>query len=228
MKLAVFDVDGTLVDSRTSIASAMDAAFVAVGREAPSYEVTRAIVGMSLTPAIAALAPHASAETLEALKREYVSAFVRRRESGVRDPLYDGAEALLRTMKEDAWLMSVATGKSRAGINTILSTYGLEHIFDAVHCADDGPGKPDPHMLVCSMSAVGADPANTIMIGDTRHDMAMARAAGVYAQGVTWGFHTSQEMIAGGAHAVAESFLELRDALSAFKANKRGEQRAQA
>jgi phosphoglycolate phosphatase len=219
VKLAVFDVDGTLVDSRASIASAMDAAFVAVGLEAPGYEVTRSIVGMSLTPAIAQLAGDVSADVVAQLQAEYVSAFVRRRASGVRDPLYEGAEALLREMKRDGWLMTVATGKSRAGVNAIVETHALDGIFDAIHCADDGPGKPDPHMLVSSMSAVGADPVHTIMIGDTSHDMAMARAAGVYAQGVTWGFHTTQEMLAGGAHAVAGSFLELREALGAFRAN---------
>jgi phosphoglycolate phosphatase len=227
MKLAVFDVDGTLVDSRASIASAMDAAFVAVGLAAPGYEVTRTIVGMSLTPAIAQLAGDVPADVVAELQREYVTAFRRRRESGVRDPLYDGAESLLREMKTQGWLMTIATGKSRAGVDAILSGHALGGIFDAIHCADDGPGKPDPHMLICSMRAVGSDPADTIMIGDTSHDMAMARAAGVYAQGVTWGFHTEAEMRAGGAHGVAGTFRELREALTTFGVNGRAASAAQ-
>jgi phosphoglycolate phosphatase len=221
MKLAVFDVDGTLVDSRASIAGAMDAAFVAVGLAAPGYEVTRSIVGMSLTPAIAQLAGDVPADVVAELQREYVAAFVRRRASGVRDPLYDGADDLLRVLKAEGWVLTVATGKSRAGVTAIVETHGLGGVFDAIHCADDGPGKPDPYMLVASMREVGADPADTIMIGDTSHDMAMARAAGVYAQGVTWGFHTEAEMRAGGAHGVAGTFRELREALTAFGANGR-------
>lgn len=218
MKLCVWDVDGTLVDSRASIATAMDAAFEAVGLEAPGYDVTRSIVGMSLKPAIATLAPRADAGTLARLETEYVGAFRRRRESGLRDPLYAGAGDLLHRMKGEGWLMAVASGKSRAGLEAIFTTHGLERMFDAVHCADDGPGKPDPYMLSCAMRAVGADAVDTIMVGDTSHDMIMARAAGVYAQGVTWGFHTAEEMRAGGAHHVAEDFAALSGALDAFRA----------
>lgn len=221
MKLAVFDVDGTLVDSRVSIAEAMTGAFQAMALAPPDYDAIRAIVGMSLAPAIAALAPGADADDLARLKQEYVAAFARKRAAGYRDPLYDGAEDLLRDLRGQGWLMGVATGKSRAGVTAIFAAHGLTDLFDAVHCADDGPGKPDPHMLNCGIAALGAAPARTIMIGDTSHDMSMARAAGVYAQGVDWGFHTEDEMLAGGAHHVARSFGELAEALAAFGANAR-------
>lgn len=221
MMLAVFDVDGTLVDSRASIAEAMTGAFQALNLTPPDYNAIRAIVGMSLAPAIAALAPGASIDDLMRLKQEYVAAFTRRRAAGLRDPLYDGAEDLLRDLRGQGWLMAVATGKSRAGVTSVFAAHGLTDLFDAIHCADDGPGKPDPHMLNCGMRALGAPASRTIMIGDTSHDMAMARAADVYAQGVDWGFHTEEEMIAGGAHHVSRSFGELADALAAFRANAR-------
>jgi phosphoglycolate phosphatase len=221
MMLAVFDVDGTLVDSRASIAEAMAGAFTTLGLAPPDYDAVRAIVGMSLGPAIAALAPGADAGDLARLKQEYVAAFARRRAAGLRDPLYDGAEELLRELRGQGWLMAVATGKSRAGVTSIFDAHGLADLFDSIHCADDGPGKPDPYMLKCGMAAFGAAPARTIMIGDTSHDMSMARAAGVYAQGVDWGFHTEDEMIAGGAHHVSRSFGELSAALAAFRANAR-------
>ncbi len=218
MKLAVWDVDGTIIDSRASIAGAMSAAFEANGLTPPTYDETRAIVGMSLVPAISMLAPQADENLLNALKDDYVAAFVRRRASGRHDPMYDGADELLRRLRADGWIMAVATGKSRAGVVSIFDAHDLHDLFDAVHCADDGPGKPDPHMLTCNMRALGAQAANTIMIGDTSHDMAMARAAGVYAQGVTWGFHTAQEMLEGGADNVAETFEALERALASFRA----------
>lgn len=216
MKLAVWDVDGTIIDSRASISSAMRIAFEANGLAPPSYDAIRAIVGMSLAPAIGSLAPNAAKDLLESLQADYVGAFVRNRESGAHDPMYDGADALLRRLKADGWKLAVATGKSRAGVVSIFDKHDLHDLFDAIHCADDGPGKPDPHMLVCNMQAMGADAARTIMIGDTSHDMAMARAAGVYAQGVTWGFHTEDEMIAAGAHHVARDFAALEKQLAAF------------
>jgi phosphoglycolate phosphatase len=221
MMLAVFDVDGTLVDSRASIAEAMTGAFQAMALTPPDYDAIRAIVGMSLVPAIAVLAPGADESDLARLKQEYVAAFARRRAAGLRDPLYAGAEDLLREMRGQGWLMAVATGKSRAGVTSVFAAHGLTDLFDSVHCADDGPGKPDPYMLNCGIAALSASPAHTIMIGDTSHDMLMARAAGVYAQGVDWGFHTEEEMMAGGAHHVSRSFGELAGALAAFKANAR-------
>jgi phosphoglycolate phosphatase len=173
---------------------------------------------MSLRPAIARLAPaDAPDEVIERLQTEYVNAFVKRRASGVHDPLYDGARDLLERMKADGWLMAVASGKSRAGLTHIFAAHDLETMFDTVHCADDGPGKPDPHMLVCALRAMGAAAPDAIMVGDTSHDMVMARAAGVYAQGVIWGFHTRDELHASGAHHVAEDFAALNRALAAFK-----------
>jgi phosphoglycolate phosphatase len=218
MKLAVWDVDGTIIDSRASIAGAMSAAFEVNGLAPPSYDQTRAIVGMSLIPAISALAPGADETLLNQLKDDYVAAFVRKRASGWHDPMYDGAEELLRRLRADGWTMAVATGKSRAGVVSIFDAHDLHDLFDVVHCADDGPGKPDPYMLTCNMRALGADAASTIMIGDTSHDMAMARAVGVYAQGVTWGFHTAQEIRDGGADHVAETFAALEGELAAFRA----------
>ncbi|HWA23261.1 MAG TPA: HAD-IA family hydrolase [Caulobacterales bacterium] len=218
MKLAVWDVDGTIIDSRASIAESMAAAFVANGMPAPSYDQTRAVVGMSLSPAIRALAPDADDDLIASLQAAYVGDFKHKRASGYRDPMYYGADALLRRLKTDGWQLAVATGKSRAGVVSIFDAHDLHDLFDAVHTADDGPGKPDPHMLLENIRVLGANAAQTIMIGDTSHDMAMARAAGVYAQGVTWGFHTAQEMRAGGAHHVAEDFAALEAALDAFGA----------
>lgn len=216
-KLAVFDVDGTLVDSRRSIAEAMAMAFRALGLPAPDYAATRRIVGLSLEPAIAQLAPNLPARDYPRLASAYKDAFIANRTAGLSEPLYDGARELVLRLRADGWRLGVATGKARRGVNAFFDTHDFHGAFDAAFCADDGPGKPDPHMLNLVIDAVGVDAAHTVMIGDTSFDMAMARAAGCYAQGVAWGFHTPEEVRAGGAHHVAEDYPELGDVLDAWR-----------
>jgi phosphoglycolate phosphatase len=215
-KLAVFDVDGTLVDSRRSIGEAMRLAFEALNLKAPTYDATRRIVGLSLEPAIAVLAPGLPKERYPQLAEAYKDAFVANRAAGFTEPLYDGALETLHALKADGWLLGVATGKARRGVEHFLETHDLRGVFDCAFCADDGPGKPDPHMLRLNMSAAGAVCADTIMIGDTSFDMTMARAADAYAQGVSWGFHTVEEVEAAGAHHVAHDFRALSAELERF------------
>ncbi len=212
-KLAVFDVDGTLVDSRRSIADAMDMAFTALSLAPPGYAETRRIVGLSLRPAIATLAPDQPEERYALLADAYKDAFVANRAAGHFEPLYDGARDLVAQLRDDGWRLGVATGKARRGVDAFLDTHGFVGWFDAAFCADDGPGKPDPHMLRLVIDAVGADLRHTVMIGDTSFDMAMARAANVHAQGVSWGFHTADEIRGGGAHHVVDDMPALETAL---------------
>lgn len=214
-KLAVFDVDGTLVDSRRSIADAMDQAFVTLGLAPPGYEGTRKIVGLSLEPAIAVLAPDLPRERYRALGEAYKDAFVANRR-GLTEPLYEGVEALLSQLKAQGWLLGVATGKARRGVEHFLDRHNFRDLFDCAYCADDGPGKPDPHMLMLNFSHVGVEGAQAIMIGDTSFDMIMARQAGAYAQGVSWGFHTVEEIEAGGAHHIAHAVADLALELEGF------------
>lgn len=222
-KLAVFDVDGTLVDSRRSIAEAMGAAFRALNLAAPGYEETRKIVGLSLEPAIAVLAPDLDRARYPVLAQAYKDAFVANREAGLVEPLYAGAKEIVVRLRAEGWKLGVATGKARRGVEVFLDRHGFADHFDAAFCADDGPGKPHPHMLNLVIEATGATPADTIMIGDTSFDMAMARAAQCYAQGVSWGFHTIEEIRSGGAHHVAEDFAVLRRELERWSATKQVE-----
>lgn len=215
-RLAVFDVDGTLVDSRRSIADAMSQAFAALDLEPPTYDQTRRIVGLSLEPAIRQLAPNLQREHWAALSDAYSQAFVRNRASGIAEPLYEGAREHLEKLKEGGWLLGIATGKSRRGVITMLERHALGPLFDCAFCADDGPGKPDPHMLKLNMQAVDIDAAATVMIGDTSFDMQMARAADAYAIGVTWGFHTHDE-IAEHAHEMSNDFTCLSERLDRWR-----------
>lgn len=202
-KLAVFDVDGTLVDSRRSIAEAMAQAFRALNLAAPGYEETRRIVGLSLEPAIAVLAPGLDRSRYPVLAQAYKDAFVANREAGLVEPLYAGAKEIVTELRAAGWKLGVATGKARRGVEVFIERHGFDGLFDAAFCADDGPGKPDPHMLNLVIDSVGADKAHTVMIGDTSFDMAMGVAAGARSLGVDWGYHELDDLIAAGAYHVA-------------------------
>ena len=214
--LAVFDIDGTLVDSRASIFQAATEAARDLGLPDPEYDRVRQIVGLSLPHALAVLEPGLDAEGLERFTAGFRASFHRMYEAGHEEPLYPGAMETLRRLHRDGWRLSLATGQNRKGVARNLARQGWADLFISSHCAEDGPGKPDPSMLHAAMSACAADAATTVMIGDTAHDISMAVAAGVAPQGVAWGFHTPQEQLNAGALHVAEDFLDLEAALDRF------------
>jgi phosphoglycolate phosphatase len=216
-KLAVWDVDGTLVDSRAVIFEAAKSVFAYMDLPPPEYDAVRQIVGLSLAEGLSQLLPAMSRGDVDRAVAGYREAFqaMHRRPDFV-EPLYDGAADCLERLRREGWLIAMATGKSRRGVETIIEMHGWADLFDSTHCADDGPGKPHPAMLLEAMRALGCEPHQTIMIGDTSHDMRMAKSAGVYAQGVSWGFHTHAEVLAGGADDVADDFASLNKRLDAF------------
>ena len=216
--LAVFDIDGTLVDSRASILQAARDAARELGLPDPEYDRVRQIVGLSLPHALAVLEPGLTPEELERFTEGFRASFNRLYASGHEEPLYPGAMEALRRLHRDGWRLSLATGQNRRGVARNLARQGWADLFVSSHCAEDGPGKPDPAMLHAAMSACSADAASTVMIGDTAHDISMAVAAGVMPQGVAWGFHTPQEQIAAGAAHVATDFDDLEFALDRFAA----------
>jgi phosphoglycolate phosphatase len=209
---AVFDIDGTLVDSRAIITSCMDSAFEAVGLPAPGYEKTRRIIGLSLPVGLDILAPSADDALRARLLDGYREIFMERRTNpAFASPLYDGAAELLSTLRAQGWVLGIATGKSRRGLDAMMDQFGWQDIFATHWCADDGPGKPHPHMVLENIRAVSAAPARTIVIGDSEHDMAMAVSAGTTAIGVTWGFGTRGEMLAAGAKVVVDAMTDLQN-----------------
>jgi phosphoglycolate phosphatase len=218
LRLAVFDVDGTLVDSRSSIQSSAEAAFTAIGRPPPTYEALRQTIGLSLAEGLGQLAPDMSPAEVEGLTDFYKTYFnaLHANDPNFKDPLYDGAAALLDDLKSGGWKIAMATGQSRRGVERALMVHNWADIFDTTHCATDGPGKPHPSMLLEAMKAVGAEPRQTLMIGDTAHDIRMAKAANVLAVAVTWGFHTHEELIACEADLICHNFDELRAVLDVF------------
>lgn len=207
MKLVVFDCDGTLVDSQHMIVASMEAAFAAHGRTAPSREQILSIVGLSLPQAIGHLIG-AHDPQVESLTEGYKTAFhaLRAADKGM-EPLYDGArEALDNLASRDDVIVGMATGKSQRGVRLVMGHHGLYDRFSVIKTADDAPSKPHPGMLIDAMAEMGVGPADTVMIGDTSFDMAMARAAGCAALGVSWGYHPDEELTGAGAHDVIHRF----------------------
>jgi phosphoglycolate phosphatase len=214
---AIFDIDGTLVDSRAIITYCMDAAFAGAGLQAPGYERTRRIIGLSLSVGLKQLAPDADEALQTRILESYRDAFfTMRSDPAMASPLYDGAGPLLTDLAASDWVLGIATGKSRRGLDAMMSQFDWHDLFSAHYCADDGPGKPHPHMVLENIRATGANPAKTVVIGDSEHDIAMAVAAGTAAIGVTWGFGTREEMMAAGAHQVVDTMADLSAALADF------------
>lgn len=216
-KLAVFDVDGTLVDSRAAIYRAAIEGAAAVGLPEPAYDDVRKIVGLTLHEALRVLEPGLTDAELAAFVAAFQQSFRRmHQEPGFIEPLYDGAARTLERLRRDGWRIAMATGKSRRGVETIVRMHGWTDVFCSTHCSDDGPGKPHPAMLLEALRSSGVGPEDAVMIGDTAHDMRMAVAARVRAQGVGWGFHTTEEVLDGGAVHVAEDFDALNAELERF------------
>lgn len=208
-KLVVFDCDGTLVDSQHMICAAMNAAFRACGLGLPDALAVRRVVGLSLVEAVAVLLPDADTALHIKVADLYKAGFRDLREQHHQEPLYPGTVDALKTLHDAGYLMGVATGKSRRGLDSVLSRNGLGHFFVTLQTADDAPGKPHPQMVLQAMDEAGASPANTIVVGDTSYDMGMAKAAGAAAIGVSWGYHEPQELTEHGASAVIRDYDEL-------------------
>lgn len=217
--LAVFDGDGTLVDSREVIFEVARVASAQAGLPDPTYDRVRRMVGLSLPQALHTLAPELDEAALAEFVRLYQAAFTAvHSQPGYAEPLYDGAEDTLRRLKAEGWTLAIATGKSRRGVERWMKREGWAELFASTHCADDGPGKPDPHMLREAIRTAGTTPERTVMIGDAGHDMRMAAAAGARPLGVAWGFQTAEELLEAGAVHVARDFAELDAELDRFAA----------
>jgi phosphoglycolate phosphatase len=217
-RLALFDCDGTLVDSQANICRAMEACFASARLDPPARAAIRRIVGLSLVPAIARLLPEAEPAQHEAMAEDYKRHFFAMRTSGALDPepLFDGVAEAIETLDANGWLLGVATGKSDRGLHHILEHHGLKHRFVTLQTADRHPSKPHPSMVELAMAEAGAARETTAMIGDTSFDMAMARNAGAHAIGVAWGYHSAPELREAGARHVVKHARDLPGQLEAL------------
>ncbi|MGN6496224.1 MAG: HAD-IA family hydrolase [Tsuneonella sp.] len=214
-RLAVFDCDGTLVDGQAAVCEAMDIAFAEAGLAPPDRNAVRRIVGLSLPQAVRALAPEAPGERQAAAVEAYKAAFrASRMEGRLHEPLYDGMLAVIERLTAAGWTLGVATGKSDRGLQACLASHGVLERFVTLQTADRHPSKPHPAMLEAALFEAGSSAQESVMIGDTSFDMAMARAAGVRAIGVAWGYHAPSELMEAGAEAIAENPAHLEQLLA--------------
>ena len=211
-RLAIFDCDGTLVDSGAPIYTALKTSLERNGFAVPPSSVTRRVIGLSLVEAMASLLPAATREQHAALAEDYKQAFISLRAAGeVEEPLFDGVLDLLDRLEADGWLLAVATGKSDRGLRHCLDRHGLHARFCSLQTADRHPSKPHRSMVDQAMADAAALPQSTLVIGDTSFDMAMAASAGATGIGAGWGYHERAELIEAGAACVADTPAEVFD-----------------
>ena len=204
--LICFDWDGTLFDSTAIIVRSIQQAVLDVGGAKPTDEAASYVIGMALMPALAHAAPDVPKEKYPLLGERYRHHYLATQHD---ISLFDGVLPMLADLKSRHHWLTVATGKSRRGLDDVLASRQLHGIFDGSRTADETAGKPDPRMLHELMREFGADPERTLMIGDTTHDLQMARNAGVASVGVSYGAHEPHDFGALGPRYIAHSVAGL-------------------
>jgi phosphoglycolate phosphatase len=204
--LVVFDWDGTLMDSAAAIVASVQGACADLGLEVPPAEAARYIIGLGLGDALRHLLPSLEPTRYGELAERYRDHYLARDQ---QITLFAGAEELVRRMRTAGTLLAVATGKTRRGLDRAFSLTGLGGYFHVSRCADESKSKPDPAMLLEIMRALSADPARTLMVGDTVHDLEMAHSAGVASVAVAYGAHPREALVAARPRAVVGSLAEL-------------------
>lgn len=213
--LVVFDWDGTLMDSTAAIVDAIRLSAQDLGLPVPHTRQAAWVIGLGLHDALRHAVPTLTPERLPAFVERYRHHYLRR-DAELR--LFDGARELLQALRDSPVPAAVATGKSRIGLERAFEAFGLRSFFVSSRCADEGQPKPHPWMLNELCEELGVEPARTLMIGDTTHDLQMAHAAGAHAVAVTWGAHDPAILDAARPHAVMDDM----DALHRWIAARTG------
>lgn len=210
--LIVFDWDGTLMDSAAAIVHALQAAAIDIGVEPPSEARARHIIGLGLYEALQHALPNLTPDHYAALSERYRYHYLARDHELV---LFDGASALIDSLAGQGYMLAVATGKTRKGLDRAFMHSGLGAAFHDSRCADECHSKPHPQMLLELMDAFAVAPEKTLMIGDTTHDLLMARNAGTASMAVSYGAHPRGELLAVASEGCVDSVADLAGWLKA-------------
>lgn len=207
-ELIVFDWDGTLMDSAAAIVRAIQASAADLGLPVPSDARARHVIGLGLNDALHYAVPELAESDYPQMVERYRHHYL----SGDHQlTLFDGTVELIAALRERGHLLAVATGKSRKGLERALSFSGLGEYFHATRCADECFSKPHPAMLEELMDELGVAQASCLMIGDTTHDLQMAKNAGVEGLAVSFGAHPVEQLQAEAPLACVHSPAELRE-----------------
>ncbi|MDD3354100.1 HAD-IA family hydrolase [Zoogloea sp.] len=206
-ELVVFDWDGTLMDSAAAIVRAIQAASADLGFPVPPDERARHVIGLGLVDALRHAVPELPESDYARMAERYRHHYL----AGDHElTLFEGTEALIDDLHRRGYLLAVATGKSRRGLDRALEATGLGRFFHGTRCADESFSKPHPAMLHELMDELGVAAEACLMIGDTTHDLLMARNAGVAGLAVSFGAHPVAELLAAGPLACVHTPAGLR------------------
>ena len=210
LRLVVFDLDGTLVNSLGAIIRAMGAACQSYGIAPASDTLVRQVIGLPLVEAVAQLHPQGEIDDHQALAELYKSAFADLRKTpDHEEPLYPGVIEALDALEGAGVLLGIATSKSMRGLRITLEAHSIKERFVTLQTGDAGLGKPHPDMLLRAVSEAGAQTFDTVMVGDTLYDLQMAHSARVPFLGVSGGYQSPEELKAGGADLIAGEFSDI-------------------
>lgn len=211
VKVVIFDWDGTLVDSVDHIAHSLHQAATELGHPALEREAYRDIIGLGMVEALERLYPGISRQEMTRIREGYADYFFRK----VTTPqnIFEGMADVVADLRSAGRGCSVATGKSRKGLESALTSSGLGPHFDITRCADETRSKPDPRMLEEILMFYGIEPAEAVMIGDTRYDLEMAQRIGMPSIGVEWGVHKRDVLGGYAPYAIVDSVPDLRGVL---------------
>jgi phosphoglycolate phosphatase len=213
--LVIFDMDGTLIDSQHSIVSAAKEALYTNGFDQPDDKYIKDGIGLSLPEAISRLLPSkADKSVVNDVIQSYRNAFMRMAiNPEISDPMFTGAKECLKTLYDKHHTLGVATGKSLNGLSLNLKSHEIADYFSTLQTADTCPSKPHPCMVEKAMAETGASKNETIMVGDTIYDIMAGNNAGVKSIGVSWGYHSSDDLRNSGAYQIIDDFSQLIDLL---------------
>lgn len=191
--LIIFDWDGTLIDSIDWIARCLQNAANNTRHATPDYQSAKDVIGLSIEKAIAALFPDANENEVHTLVDHYEKAYFSKKIS--RDDLFTGVFDMLEALKKSGYLLAIATGKTREGLDEALHATGTVDLFSITRCADETQSKPHPKMLEEIMTHLQISPERVLMVGDSTHDLQMAINAGIASIGVASGSHDSDQLL---------------------------------